>query len=63
MFAEFELKAHELVESGKPATTEVLRKIYTELLELYFGEEMHFENKNRLSVVASNSESIRRERQ
>ena len=43
MFAEFELKAHELVESGTPLTPELLRKIYRELLELYFGPEMHFE--------------------
>lgn len=43
MFAEFELKAHEAVESGKPLTAEYLRKIYRELLELYFGKEMHFE--------------------
>ena len=44
MFAEFELKAHELVESGTPLTPELLRKIYRELLELYFGPEMHFES-------------------
>ena len=44
MFAEFELKAHELVESGTPLTPELLRKIYRELLELYFGPEMHFED-------------------
>ena len=43
MFAEFELKAHELVENGTPLTPELLRKIYRELLELYFGPEMHFE--------------------
>ena len=43
MFAEFELKAHELVENGTPLTAELLRKIYRELLELYFGLEMHFE--------------------
>lgn len=43
MFAEFELKAHELVENGTPLTAELLRKIYRELLELYFGPEMHFE--------------------
>ncbi len=43
MFAEFELKAHELVEAGTPLTPELLRKIYRELLELYFGPEMHFE--------------------
>lgn len=43
MFAEFELKAHEAVEKGRPLTAELLRKIYRELLELYFGPEMHFE--------------------
>lgn len=44
MFAEFELKAHEYVESGTPLTAELLRKTYRELLELYFGPEMHFES-------------------
>lgn len=44
MFAEFELKAHELVEQGTPLTPELLRKIYRELLELYFGPEMKFES-------------------
>lgn len=44
MFAEFELKAHELVENGTPLSADVLRKIYRELLEQYFGEEMKFED-------------------
>ena len=43
MFAEFELKTHELVEGGTPLTAELLRKTYRGLLELYFGPEMHFE--------------------
>lgn len=43
MFAEFELKAHEFVENGTPLTAKLLRKTYRELLELYFGPEMHFE--------------------
>lgn len=43
MFAEFELKAHEAVENGTPLTAQYLRKIYRELLELYFGPEMVFE--------------------
>ncbi len=43
MFAEFELKAHEFVENGTPLTPELLRKTYRELLQLYFGPEMHFE--------------------
>lgn len=48
MFAEFELKAHEAVEAGNPLTAESLRKIYRELLELYFGPEMHFEDNSDL---------------
>ncbi len=44
MFAEFELKTHEFVENGTPLTAELLRKTYRELLELYFGPEMHFES-------------------
>ena len=44
MFAEFELKAHEFVENGTPLTAELLRKTYRELLELYFGPDMHFES-------------------
>lgn len=43
MFAEFELKTHEFVENGTPLTAELLRKTYRELLEIYFGPEMHFE--------------------
>ena len=43
MFAEFELKTHEFVENGTPLTAELLRKNYRELLELYVGPEMHFE--------------------
>nr|MCR5725253.1 oligoendopeptidase F [Treponema sp.] len=43
MFAEFELTAHELVESGKPLNAAVLRKIYRDLLVQYFGPEMVFE--------------------
>ncbi len=43
MFAEFEMKTHESVENGIPLTAELLRKMYRELLELYFGPEMIFE--------------------
>ena len=48
MFAEFELKCHQAVEEGNPLTTETIRKIYRELLELYFGPEMHFEENSDL---------------
>ncbi len=43
MFAEFELKCHELVENGEPLSTDTIRGIYRKLLELYFGPEMKFE--------------------
>lgn len=48
MFAEFELRAHETVENGQPLSTEVLRSIYRNLLEQYFGSEMHFEKSSDL---------------
>ena len=44
MFAEYELKTHELVDQGTPLTAEVLRSTYRSLLEQYFGPEMHFES-------------------
>ncbi|WP_296325287.1 oligoendopeptidase F, partial [uncultured Treponema sp.] len=46
MFAEFELKAHDLVESGTPLSAQVLRKTYRGLLEQYFGSEMVFEEES-----------------
>lgn len=48
MFAEYELKAHQLVENGTPLSATVLRKIYRELLEQYFGPEMTFEENSDL---------------
>ena len=48
MFAEFELKAHELVETGTPLSVEVLRSEYRKLLEAYFGPEMIFEEQSDL---------------
>ncbi|MBQ9239614.1 MAG: oligoendopeptidase F, partial [Treponema sp.] len=43
MFAEYELKAHELVEQGTPLSADTLRKLYRGLLEQYFGPDMVFE--------------------
>ena len=48
MFAEYELKCHELVESDTPLTAPLLRKTYRGLLEQYFGPEMHFEGTSDL---------------
>ena len=37
MFAEFELKIHEMVEQGQPLTPALLNKMYVELLRDYYG--------------------------
>lgn len=37
MFAEFELKIHQLVEKGQPLTPSLLNKMYVELLREYYG--------------------------
>jgi oligoendopeptidase F len=38
LFADFELRAHRLVEQGQPLTTEVLNQLYAGLLEEYWGD-------------------------
>lgn len=48
MFAEFEHKAHSLVENGTPLSADVLRKEYRNLLETYFGSKMIFEKTSDL---------------
>ena len=40
MFAEFELKTHEMAERGESLTPDALKKLYYELNKLYFGEDM-----------------------
>jgi oligoendopeptidase F len=40
MFADFELRAHRLVEKGEPVTTEVLNNIYAGLLKEYWGDAL-----------------------
>lgn len=39
MFAEFEKLSHAMAESGEPLTVEAFRKIYRELLGMYFGPD------------------------
>ena len=40
MFAEFELRTHELAEMGQPLTLEGFQDVYRSLLEKYFGSEV-----------------------
>ncbi|MCQ2983282.1 MAG: M3 family metallopeptidase, partial [Treponemataceae bacterium] len=48
MFAEYEHKAHTLVESGTPLSADVLRGEYRKLLKEYFGPTMKFEKTSDL---------------
>lgn len=38
MFADFEMRAHKLVEEGQPVTTDVLNRLYAGLLKEYYGD-------------------------
>ena len=40
LFADFELRAHRLVEQGQPVTTEVLNTLYKGLLKEYYGDAL-----------------------
>ena len=44
MFAEFEMKAHEMAERDEPLTVENLCGIYRELNERYYGKDMIIDN-------------------
>ena len=43
MFAEFEKRTHEMVESGAPLTVDSLREEYRKLLEVYFGPDVEID--------------------
>jgi len=51
MFAEFEAKAHALVEAGTPLTVDVLRASYRALLERYFGPEVKLQEVSDLECL------------
>ncbi len=44
MFAEFELKVHEMAEKGEPLTPESFCAVYHRLLELYFGPSVEIDS-------------------
>ena len=48
MFAEFELKTHDFVESGTPLTVDLLRSTYRKLLEDYFGPKVELQEMSDL---------------
>jgi oligoendopeptidase F len=49
MFADFELQAHRLVETGKPVTADVLSEIYIGLLEAYHGDAIDYDPESRIT--------------
>jgi len=51
MFAEFELKTHELVRQNQPLTTETLSEIYTALLKKYFGDAVEIGERDWLECL------------
>ncbi len=49
MFADFELRAHRLVETGQPITAEVLSSLYGDLLRDYHGESVDHDDLARVT--------------
>jgi len=49
MFADYELQAHRLVESGKPVTAETLSEIYFNLLKTYHGDAYDYDDLARVT--------------
>jgi oligoendopeptidase F len=49
MFADYELQAHKLVESGKPVTAEALGDIYFGLLKAYHGDAYDYDDLTRVT--------------
>jgi len=49
MFADYELQAHKLVESGKPVTAETLGNIYFDLLKAYHGDVYDYDELSRVT--------------
>jgi len=49
MFADYELQAHQLVESGKPVTADTLSEIYFGLLKTYYGDAYDYDDLARVT--------------
>jgi oligoendopeptidase F len=48
MFAEFEMRIHEMVERGEPLTGESLNKLYLEIVRKYYGHDQGVVNVDEL---------------
>jgi oligoendopeptidase F len=49
LFADYELQAHRLVEEGRPVTAEGLGEIYFNLLKIYYGDALDYDEQSRLT--------------
>ncbi len=49
LFADYELQAHQLVESGQPITADVLGEIYWNLLQAYHGDALDYDDLTRVT--------------
>ncbi len=49
LFADYELQAHRLVEEGRPVTAETLGDIYFNLLKVYHGDSLDYDDQSRVT--------------
>ncbi len=49
MFADWELRAHRLVEAGQPITADVLSNLYAETLRAYHGDAIDYDDLSRVT--------------
>ncbi len=49
MFADYELQAHRLVESGQPVTADILSSLYDETLRAYHGDAIDYDPLSRVT--------------
>jgi oligoendopeptidase F len=47
LFADYELRAHRLVEQGRPITAQVLGDLYFDLLKAYYGDALDYDERAR----------------
>ncbi|HVP38285.1 MAG TPA: oligoendopeptidase F [Candidatus Saccharimonadales bacterium] len=44
LFAEFEMRTHEMAEAGQPLTAEAMNKLYRELFQRYYGPDLDLDS-------------------
>jgi oligoendopeptidase F len=49
LFADYELQAHRLVETGQPVTADTLGDIYFNLLQAYYGDALDYDELSRVT--------------